>query len=134
MKNIWYIFSISIFTIIGLIIIGIILYIKKEKFYIISEIIILLFTIFICIDSVPFVQDVVYQETSEVVVTYIECQRGNVDPGAYKFIFKSDTHRYEFIAPKIIKLPTKIEIGKKYKIEYYVNSKVIKEYILIDER
>ncbi len=132
MKNLWYIFGISVFTFIGLIIIGIILYIKKDKHYIISEIIIIAALILFIFESIPYVKDITKQETTEITAVYVEYQKGSVDPGAWRLIFENENGTYKIISPIITKIHVKLEVGKTYKIEYFDNSKIIKKYTLIE--
>lgn len=132
MKNIWYIFGISIFAFIVLVIDGVIFYIRKDKYYILNEIIIAGFLIFLLVDSVPFIKDIVKQQTTEVTAVYVEYQKGSVDPGAWRLIFENESQTYKIISPIITKIHLKMEVGKTYKIEYYDNSKIIKNYILIE--
>lgn len=132
MKNIWYIFGISVFMFIGLVIVGIILFIKKDKYYILNEMIIIAFLIFLLVDSVPFIKDITKQETTEITAIYVEYQKGSVDPGAWRLIFKNESGTYKIISPIITKIHVKMEVGKTYKIEYFDNSKIIKNYILIE--
>lgn len=132
MKNIWCIFGVSVFTFIGLIIIGIILYIKKDKHYIISEIIIIAALIFYIFESIPYVKDITNQKTTEITAVYVEYQEGSVEPGAWRLIFENEGETYKIISPIITKIHVKMEVGKTYKIEYFDNSKIIKNYTLIE--
>ncbi len=132
MKNIWYIYGISVFGVIVLIITGIIFYIRKDKYYILSEIFIIAMLIFLIVDSVPFIKDITNQETTEITAVYVEYQKGSVDPGAWRLIFENENGTYKIISPIITKIHVKMEVGKTYKIEYFDNSKIIKNYILIE--
>lgn len=132
MKNIWYIFSVSVFAFIVLIITGIIFYIRKDKYYILSEIIILAMLIFFIFDSIPYIKDITKEETTEITAVYIEYQKGSVDPGAWRLIFENGNETYKIISPIITKIHIKMEIGKTYKIQYFKNSKVIKNFEFIE--
>jgi hypothetical protein len=118
MENIWYIFGISVFAFIGLIIFGIIIYIRKSKYYILSEIIIIAMFIFLLVESVPYIKDIAQQETTEITAVYVEYQKGSVDPGAWRLILKNGNETYKIISPIITKIHVKMEVGKTYKIEY----------------
>lgn len=132
MKNLWYIFGISVFAFIILIITGIIFFIRKDKYYIISEIIIIAMWIFFIVESVPYIKDITKQETTEIIAVYVEYQKGSVDPGAWRLIFENESETYKIISPIITKIHVKMEVGKTYKIEYFDNSKIIKDYTLIE--
>lgn len=131
MKNLWYIFGITVFSIIALIIIGIVLYVKKSKNLILSEILIMIFLVFLIVENVPYIKDITRQETIEITATYVEYQKGSVDPGAWRLIFEDEDCTYKIISPIITKNHVKMKIGKTYKIEYYKNTKTIKNYTLI---
>ena len=132
MKNIWYLFGISIFTFVVLAIAGIVFYVKKNKNYILSNILIIFMLIFLLVDSVPYIKDITRQETTEIIAVYVEYQKGSVDPGAWRLIFKDGKDTYKIISPIITKNHVKMEVGKTYKIEYFNNSKIIKNYTLIE--
>ena len=132
MKNFWIIFGIHIFTYIGFIVVGIVLYIKKGKYYIWELIIVIAALLFLTYESIPFVKDVVKQETTQFTAVYVEYQKGSVDPGAWRLIFESENERYKVISPIITKIHVKMEKGKIYQIEYFNNTKIIKSYKLIE--
>ena len=132
MKNIWYIFGISVFSFIVLIIADIIFYIRKDKYYILLEIIIIAMLIFLLVDSGPYIKDITKHETTEITVVYVEYQKRSVDPGAWRLIFENENGTYKIISPIITKIHVKLEVGKTYKIEYFDNSKIIKKYTLIE--
>ena len=131
MENLWYIFGISVFTFIGLIIIGIIFYIRKDKYYILSEIIIIAMLIFLLVDSAPYIKDITKHETTEITAVYVEYQKGSVDPGAWILIFENENGTYKIISPIITKNHVKLEVDKTYKIEYYKNTEIIKNFTLV---
>ena len=132
MENIWYIFGISVFAFIVLIIAGIIFFIRKDKHYILTEIIIVVMLLFLLVDSIPFIKDLTMHETTEITAVYVEYQKGSVDPGAWRLIFENENGTYKIISPIITKIHVKLEVGKTYKIEYFDNSKIIKKYTLIE--
>ena len=132
MENIWYIFATVLVSAIILLIIGIVIFIKKEKYYIFSEIVIIALVLFCLISDMPYIKDIAKQETVEVIAVYVEYQRGNVHPGARRLVLKSEEGTLDLLAPIITKDHVKMSTGKSYKIEYYINSKVIKDYTLIE--
>ena len=132
MKNIWYIFGVTIFIMVGLIIIGIIIYVKKEKYYKLSETFIIFGVIFLFIESIPYVKDLTEQETTVITAVYEEYQIVSAHSMTRRLILKNEDFVYEIISPIITKIHVKMEIGKTYRIEYYNNTKIIKDYILIE--
>ena len=74
----------------------------------------------------------VKKETAEVIAVYVEYQTGNVHPGARRLFFENGEDEFNLLAPIITKEHVKMEVGKTYKIEYFDNSKVIKDYELIE--
>ena len=105
--------------------------VKKEKYYIFSEIVIIALVLFCLISDIPYIKDISNQKTIEVTAVYVEYQRGNVHPGARRLVFENEEDTLNLLAPIITKDHVKMEPGKSYKIEYYINSKVIKDYTLI---
>ena len=57
MKNIWYIFATVLLATIILLIIGIVIFIKKDKYYIFSEIVIIALVLFCLISDMPYIKD-----------------------------------------------------------------------------
>lgn len=132
MKNLWYLFSVMIVIIIGLIIIGVVLYAKKEKHYILAEIIIIFGVIFLFVESIPYIKDIKRQETTILTAVYDEYQITSTSSPTAILIFKSNGKIYEIISPRIFKIHVKLESGKNYIVEYYNNTKIIKSYTLIE--
>lgn len=132
MENIWYFFWFNVFSIIVLIIASIILFIKKEKYYIITEIIFFLFLLYVLEDSVRFIKDITNQETTEIIAVYERNVRGSGYPGARILVFQDGGKTYKIMSPRITKIHMKMEVGKTYKIEYFDNTEIIKNYILIE--
>ena len=135
MGNLWLIFNIIIICSIGSVIIGVTLFVKKEKYYIISCIILVALNIFIYIADRSYIKDLIKQETTQIEVKYVEYQSGssNTHPGTRKLFF-SDINGdiIELIGPVIKKYHVKMEEGKTYLVEYFNNTKVIKTYTLIE--
>lgn len=132
MPDIWYLFGFYIAIFIVFIATGIVYYIKKFKHYIFVEIFIIASLIFLTIYSFPYIKDIVEQETTEITAVYVDVQKGNGYPGARKLVLKNEDETYIIISSNFTKVPAKMEQGKTYKIEYYNNTKVIKNYILIE--
>ena len=77
-------------------------------------------------------KDLAKQETTEVIAVYVEYQTGNVHPGARRLFFENENNEFNLLASVIKKEHVKMKVGKTYKIEYFDNSKVIKNYELIE--
>lgn len=132
MKNIWYIFGTVIFAVLVIMIACIIIFIRKEKYFIVSEIILIVLAVFCLLSDIPYMKDIAEKETTEVVAMYVEYQKGNVHPGARRLIFKNDKETFSVLSPIITKDHVKMETGKTYRIVFFNNSKVIKDYILLE--
>lgn len=132
MKNIWYILGIIIFAIIVSIIAGVIFLIRKDKYYIFCELILIFCLIFFSVKSVPFIKDITKQETTIITAVYVKYQKDSVYPGSWRLILENDCETYKIISPVITKIHVKMEEGKTYTVEYYNNTKIIKKYTLIE--
>lgn len=132
MKNIWYIFGTIVVASVVLLTAAVIIFIKKEKCYILIDLILIATVVFCLILDIPYMKDLAKQETTEVIAVYVEYQTGNVHPGARRLFFENENNEFNLLAPVITKEHVKMEVGKTYKIEYFDNSKVIKDYELIE--
>ena len=132
MKNIWYIFGTIVIASVVLLTAAIIIFVKKEKYYILIDLILIATAVFCLISDIPYMKDLAKQETTEVIAVYVEYQIGNVHPGARRLFFENENNEFNLLAPVITKEHVKMEVGKTYKIEYFDNSKVIKNYELIE--
>ena len=132
MKNICYIFGTVVIASVVLLTAAVMIFIKKEKYYILIDLIIIASVVFCLLSDIPYMKDIVKKETTEVIAVYVEYQTGNVHPGARRLFFKNEDCEFNLLAPVITKDCVKMEVGKTYKIEYFDNSKVIKDYELIE--
>lgn len=132
MKNIWYIFGTVAVSSIVVLIFCLIYSIRKEKYFILVDLILIPIGIFNLIDDIPYMKDLVKQETTEVVAVYTKYQTGNVHPGAKRLFFEDVGDEFNLLAPTVTKDCVKMEIGKTYRIEYFSNCRVIKNYELIE--
>lgn len=133
MKNIWFIFGTVIITVVILLTASIIFFVRKEKYYILINLILMSVMVFCLISDIPYMKDILKQETTEVIAVYVKYQTGNVHPGARRLFFENEEDEFNLLAPIITKEHVKMEVGKTYKIEYFDNSRVIKNYELIEE-
>ena len=131
MKNLCFLLGILIAIIIGLIITGIVLYVKKEKHLILCEIILIFGVIVLSVETIPYIKDIKNQEVYVITAVYDE-YRTSTYSAEVILIFKSNGKSYEIISPRVFKIHVKLEPGKNYIVEYYSNTKVIKSYTLIE--
>lgn len=132
MKNIWYIFGTVVVSSVVLLTAAVIIFIKKEKYYILIDLIIVATVFFCLISDIPYMKDIAKNETTEVIAVYVEYQTGNVHPGARRLFFQNKDDKFNLLAPIVTKECVKMDIGKTYKIEYFENSKVIKNFELVE--
>lgn len=88
--------------------------------------------VFCLLSDIPYMKDIAKKETTEVIAVYVEYQTGNVHPGARRLFFENEDCEFNLLAPVITKEHVKMEAGRTYKVEYFDNSKVIKNYELIE--
>jgi hypothetical protein len=131
MKNIWYIFGTIVIMAVVLLTSAVIIFVKKEKHYILIDLILIAIVVFCLILDIPYIKDIAKQETTEVVAVYVKYQTGNVHPGARRLFFENE-EEFNLLAPIMTKEHVKMEVGKIYKIEYFDNSRIIKSYELIE--
>ena len=132
MKNIWYVFGTIVIASVVLLTAAVIIFVKKEKYYILIDLILIVTVVFCLISDIPYMKDLAKQETTEVIAVYVEYQTGNVHPGARRLFFENENNEFNLLASVITKEHVKMKVGKTYKIEYFDNSKVIKNYELIE--
>ena len=133
MNNLWLIFGITLFCSVGLIIIGVILIIKKEKFYKLSIIIIIFLVSSAIICDWNYIKDLTYKETIEIKLIYNGYEdRYTSRYGVKQLYFNNNVESITLFAPTGKKYHLEMNIGKTYLIEYFKNSKVIKSYTLIE--
>lgn len=128
MNNLWTLLGITIFVVI--VSIGYIIYacIVKPNYYIIQILFIACLAIFFVITDIPYIKDVIEQETTVVIAEYKHYQTGNTNPGTRRLFFETENGELDLLATTISGTVGYMEEGKTYEIEYYNNSKVIKEY------
>jgi len=132
MINLWLIFGVTVIGILALIPIGIYLFKKKEKYYKLSLIVLIGLGLFCIISDIPYIKDIAKQETIEITAVYTEWHTNSPHPGARHLWFKSGGQEFRLLAPTITQEHINMEIGKRYRIEYFVNTNVIKSYELIE--
>ena len=129
MKNLYFLFGIMLTVAIGLLIIGII-YMVKKKF--LEGIVLTIFALGSVLLNIPTIKDVLTKETTEIIAEYEGYVLTGHTPGAIIIKFKKNQKSYELSSPRVMKIHVKLEEGKTYKITYFNNTKIIKEYVLIE--
>lgn len=116
--------------------IGVIIFhiVKKNKGYIIVTVIAFCMLALLFIHDFPYYQDLAQQETTVIVAEYTKFQSSNTKPGTRMLFFKNeDGQEFSLYIPTITRAVAKMETGKTYEVEFFNNSKVIKEYILVND-
>ena len=129
MKNLYFLFGIMLTVAVGLLIIGIICMVKK-KF--LEGIVLTIFALGSVLLDIPTIKDVLTKETTEIIAEYEGYVLTGHTPGAIIIKFKKNQKSYELSSPRVMKIHVKLEEGKTYKITYFNNTKIIKEYELIE--
>ncbi|MBR3845453.1 MAG: hypothetical protein IKM40_02615 [Clostridia bacterium] len=126
MDNLWKYLT----TVIALILyaIAIVVYesIKKGDEYIFKIIAFSLGVILMVFVNIPYFQDAIENETTNVIAEYVKYQPGRL--GTQRLFFVSDKKEIKLEDLLINRPVAHLEEGKIYEIEYYNNSKLIKEY------
>lgn len=132
MNNLWTLLGITIFVIV--VSIGFVIYalVTKTDYYILKSLFIIGIAIFFAITDIPYMKDVIEQETTTIIVEYHHFQPSNTRPGTRTLFFESQNGELRLLATTISRTVAYMEEGKTYEIEYFNNSKVIKEYRLIE--
>ena len=128
MNNLWTLLGITIAVVVFAIGFVIYLCITKPDYYIIKSLFIICLAIFFAITDIPYMKDVIEQETTTIIAEYHHFQPSNTPPGTRKLFFESQDGELWLLATTISRTVAYMEEGKTYEIEYFNNSKVIKEY------
>ncbi len=132
MKNLWIVLSIYILESLILVIVGIVAVVKKEKYSIIVVVILLILVVIVLYANIPIVKDLISNQTTEVTAVYVNYRRSGNFSLDNELIFENEGNEIIIIAPKFTRIISNLEDGKTYKVEYFNNSRVIKEYELLD--
>ncbi len=132
MQNLWYIYGVMIISWICGICAVIRATIKRERFYIVFDIIIVFLLIYTFISYIPYLQDLTQKETVEIEGEFeIYYRNSNFSP-CFDVYFETDSGREKVIIPKWAFILPELEEKKTYRIEYFKNTQVIKDYELIE--
>ena len=132
MRNLWLVLIPSIF--IYLCLIGPLVYhiVKKPKYYLPKAIFFACALIFLIATDVPCYKDLCENETRTVEAEYVKFQTGSPVPYTRKAFFEGEDGRIYVYVPTLTRDVAKMEMGKTYEVEYFCNSRVIKEYRLVE--
>ena len=135
MKNIWIILGATLFLsaiLIGTIIVFLFIKKKRKILEIIAQIFLIGIVIFCLSLTGPLWNDLEKQQTTQIVATYTKFENRGEFIGSRHLIFEYDGKELILESPKIARQQTKMEVGKRYKIEYFNNSKVVKTFELVE--
>ena len=85
------------------------------------------------VSDLPYYKDLTTKDTTVIVAEYVKFQSSNTLPGTRMLIFINE-HGQEIslYIPTITRAVAKMETGRTYEVEFFNNSKVIKEYVLVN--
>ena len=126
MDNLWKYLTIMIVLILFAIAIVVYESITKGDEYIFKIIAFSLVAIFLVSVNIPYFQDAIENETTIVIAEYVKYQPGRL--GTQILFFVSDEKEIKLEDLLINRPVALLEEGAIYEIEYYNNSKLIKEY------
>ncbi|MBE7091482.1 MAG: hypothetical protein E7363_06200 [Clostridiales bacterium] len=131
MKNLWILFIIYSATLIGCIIGGVYMVVKKERFYqIVAPLLASVVVVLFLFNYIPYTKDIVKQETTQIIVVYTKW--GSGDGVVINLFFEIGKETITLKSPRVAKTHVKMKTGSKYKIDYFNNSKLIKSYVLVE--
>lgn len=129
MANLWSICIVFLLGFVCLIVGAICDYKKKGNHYVVETIFLIFFALGVAVVGFPYFQDLCEQETSTIVGEYVKHDSGRLSQWIY---ISSEEGEIELQRSVVIRPVAHFEKGKTYEIEYFNNSKVIKEYKLIE--
>ena len=133
MKNILYVLIPSFIAYAGFIGAIVSEIIKKNKYFRLKIVVFFSLIVALLIFDFPIYKDMIDKNTNTVIAEYVQFQSSNTLPCTRKAFFKSENGEFYVYVPIFTRDIAKIEIGKTYEVEYFCNSRVIKEYNLIEQ-
>ena len=132
MKNIILVLIPSFITYI--VCVGAIVYeiIKKPNYQLIKICVFVGVLLFMLITDIPCYKDVFEKNTTTVTAEYVKFQSSNTLPGTRKVFFENGNDQFSVYVPTFARIVGKLEVGRTYEIEYFNNSRIVKEYRLIE--
>ncbi|MBQ8427333.1 MAG: hypothetical protein IJX16_06220 [Clostridia bacterium] len=133
MSNFWVLFLIGIFCMLIGIVSVIMFLITKPKHYVSLTVFFTVATIGLVVLSRDFFVDLVEQKTTDIVAVYISYKGGGYTFG-HQLIFENDEgEQISLYSPKSSRYPKKLQEGKVYKITYFNNTRIVKEFSILLE-
>ena len=122
MKSLWIITIVDGCVALGFLIAAIVVLVKKPKLRIFISVVCILFAIILVFDTIPYVKDIVNQDTDTFVGTFVEDQSvGRRNP----YIFVTSNGRISVYLGYNSDYRNYFEKGKRYKVEYYANTRIV---------
>lgn len=133
MKNIWIVLGPYLAIMLGFLIAAAIVLIKKPKSYVTISITLTLLVVAALITwAPPYFRDLTKQELITFQGVCTEYIAGTTLGAIYINKFKSGNEVISVEIPKLVYMSYNPEIGKKYKVTYFKNSKIIYSLELIE--
>lgn len=105
-------------------------FIKKRENYILNIIAISVVWVIAIMASFPSFKDLVEQKTTVVVGVYEKYERGTKESN--KLYIDNGDETIKLIVPRVNRDVTILEEGRTYRFEYFNNTRIVKEYELIE--
>ena len=121
----------TVLVLVSCILIILSLLILKPKQYIIGCVIAALFAIVLCITSSPKLIDLIEKKTNCFEGIYVTSSTTGLI-GESELIFDVEGRKVVVYSANLERVPTKLHEGKLYKITYFVNTKIISTWELIE--
>ena len=132
MNNLWSLLCITVAVAVFAIGFTIYEFVTKEKYRIVKCLFIACIAVFFIVTDFPYMQDLFEQKTTTEIAEFSHFQSSNTAPGTRKLFFKTEGNDLVLIVPTIARIVGNMEEGRIYEIEYFNNSKVVKEIQLIE--
>ena len=106
MNNLWTLLGITIFVVV--VSIGFVIYafVTKTDYYILKSLFIIGLAIFFTITDIPYMEDVIEQETTTITAEYHHFQPSNTRPGTRTLFFESQNGELRLLATTPLILST----------------------------
>ena len=82
--------------------------------------------------QIPTYKDMIEKDTTTVTAEYVKFQSSNTPAGTRKVFFENGNDQFSVYVPTFARIVGKLEVGRTYEIEYFNNSRIVKEYRLIE--
>ncbi len=126
MKSLWITIAIYIALMVGLLITFIVVLIKKPKQRILIAIFCLVGIVVVISVSIPFYKDVSNVETTSFIGTYLKDQSSSGSGKGQIYVFMVSSKQQSIYAGAYNNTYSNyFEKGKKYKIEYFIHTRII---------